>query len=98
MEIVNFLSESQRQIVEVYKKHNLTSLRGIYDESEYKHDGINILEEYLRIVNPAHKIYQAHDQYFYFTFFSELEFISDEILHFTGLSLLYFPFLNNPLN
>jgi len=85
--------EYQRSIIDIYKEHDLTSLRGL--EDKYEINGRQIImwhSEATRKCSVKH-----NGQFNYFKNFDDLLFCSDELLYFTAHLYLYRPYINNPI-
>ena len=92
--------EYQRRLISIYQNNNLRSIAGL--EHNFLFGDINMFELYLQAIRRGQELYQPprdniETKFDYIKTFDEITLISDEIMHFTGLAGLYFPFVNNPL-
>lgn len=85
--------EFQRGIIEVYKNHELTSLRGL--EDDYMVNGRQIISWHSDVVRDARIIYRK--QFDFIKNFDDMISCSDEIMYFTANLFFYRPYLNSPL-
>lgn len=85
--------EYQRSIIDIYKEHDLTSIRGL--DAKYEINGRQVImwhSEATRKCSVKH-----NGQFDYLKNFDDLLFCSDELLYFTAHLYLYRPYINNPV-
>lgn len=85
--------EYQRSIIDLYKEHNLTSLRGL--DHKYEINGRQIIMWHSEVTRKCSV--KHNGQFNYFKNFDDLLFCSDELLYFTAHLYLYRPYINNPV-
>lgn len=85
--------EYQRSIIDLYKEHGLTSLRGLDDK--YEINGRQIIMWHSEVTRKCSV--KHNGQFNYFKNFDDLLFCSDELLYFTAHLFLYRPYINNPI-
>ncbi len=85
--------EYQRSIMDIYKEHDLTSLRGLDDE--YKINGRQIIMWHSETTRKSSL--KHNGQFSYWKNLDDLLFCSDELLYFTAHLFLYRPYINNPV-
>ncbi len=93
--------EFQRRLLETYKKEYLKCIAGL--DNSFKINGENVLSSYMNAMRKGQKIYRPINEndkpkFDYNRLNSDLKLISDEILHFTGLTCLYSNYLTSPLD
>ncbi len=98
---IEIINEFQKILIQVYKPENINSIDGL--DIHYLINGENVFSAYMAAINKAELIYKTEveeetPKFNYFKTIEDIILISREILHFTGLTLLYKPLLQNPLD
>ena len=93
--------EFQRRLIRIYESENLQCIAGL--NHDFKIEGENVLESFMNAMRKGQKIYAPEAKgeklkFDYNKINSDLKLISDEILHFTGLTCLYSQYLTSPLD
>lgn len=95
--------EYHNRLIEVYQKKKLESLEGL--DGDYEVKGENILQSFMDAKSKMQVIYDEaalkkgkKPDFEFRRAFHDLCLISREILHFTGLTYFYLPYLENPEN
>lgn len=93
--------EFQRRLIETYKREHLKCISGL--DNSYTINGENVLSSFTNAMRKGQRIYEpVHKEeklkFDYNRLNSDLELISNEILHFSGLTCFYSNYINNPLD
>ena len=89
----DLIHKLQKRIVEIYYQENLSCIRGL--DSKYEIKDKQALTWYMNITQKC--IAKFGNQFNYLKNMDDLVLCSDEIMHFTALTILYRPFINNPI-
>lgn len=97
----DILVEFQNRLLETYRKEDLKSIIGLDDSCVI--NGENVLASYMNAMRKGQQIYRPNNEkenpkFDYNRLRSDLFLISDEILHFTGLTCIYSYYLSSPLD
>lgn len=98
---LDIIWEFQKKLIAIYKTEKLKCIAGF--KGNFIIEGENVLASFMAAVRKGQEIYKPEikgekPKFDYNRARADLKLISDEILHFTGLTCLYSRYLTNPLD